>query len=137
MSDRNNTIFGWVLGAGIVALGFTSLSSMYFRSERPEEMAYPIEGAGGGGAAEGPAIETLLATADVTKGEQLFAKCAACHTITPGGAAGRAVPVCFGVGLAGTDGPRVAEALCRAGRRGTRRGRSRRGTLRRARCGRG
>lgn len=102
MSDRNNTIFGWVLGAGIVALGFTSLSSMYFRSERPEEMAYPIEGAGGGGAAEGPAIETLLATADVAKGEQLFAKCAACHTITPGGAAG------IGPNLHGAFGAAIA-----------------------------
>jgi cytochrome c len=53
-------------------------------------MGYPIEGVaaeGAGGAAEVP-IETLLASADPENGSKVFAKCAACHTITPGGPAG-------------------------------------------------
>lgn len=90
MNDRFNTISGWVLGAGIVALGAGILTSEFFHAERPEKMGYPIEGVaeeGAGGAAEQP-IETLLASADPAAGEKVFAKCAACHTITPGGPAG-------------------------------------------------
>jgi len=91
MDDRNNTIAGWVLGAGIVALGAGIISSEYFRAERPEKMGYPIAGveetAGGGAAAE-PPIEALLASADPTAGERSFAKCAACHSINKGGANG-------------------------------------------------
>ena len=90
MNDRNNTIAGWVLGAGIVALGAGILTSELFHTERPEKMGYPIEGVveeGGGCAAEQP-IEALLATADPAKGATAFAKCAACHTINKGGANG-------------------------------------------------
>jgi cytochrome c len=55
-------------------------------------MGYPIEGvtgveAEGGGEAEQP-IAALLATADPAKGEQVFKKCTACHTINQGGANG-------------------------------------------------
>lgn len=88
MNDRNNTIAGWVLGAGIVALGAGIVSSEYFRAERPEKMGYPIEGvveAGAGGAAAEVPIATRLATADPTHGATVFQKCAACHTATKGG----------------------------------------------------
>lgn len=91
MNDRNNTIAGWVLGAGIVALGAGILSSEYFRAHRPEKMGYPIEGVveeGGGEAAAEVPIETLLASADPANGAKVFQKCAACHTITKGGANG-------------------------------------------------
>lgn len=92
MDNRNNTIAGWVLFGGICALGFSILSSKYFHAdkpERPETMGYVIEGVAEEGAADaGPAIETLLATADAAKGEKVFAKCAACHTINAGGANG-------------------------------------------------
>jgi cytochrome c len=90
MSDRNNTIMGWVLGAGIVALGLGSLTGHIWDDHAPEKMGYAIEGAegGSGGAAAGPSIETLLQTADAAKGQAVFAKCAACHTITQGGANG-------------------------------------------------
>jgi len=88
MNDRNNTIAGWVLGAGIVALGAGIVSSEYFRAERPEKMGYPIEGvveAGAGGAAAEVPIATRLATADPAHGATVFQKCAACHTATKGG----------------------------------------------------
>ena len=87
MDDRFNTIAGWVLFAGIVALGASVVTSEVFHSERPEEMGFPIEGVaveGDGAAAEQP-IEVYLAKADVAKGQQIFNKCAACHTITKGG----------------------------------------------------
>lgn len=92
MSDRFNTIAGWVLGSAAVALGLTSLSGHYFRADkenRPEKMGYTIAGveAEGGAGGEVP-IEALLAKADETKGAAVFQKCASCHTITQGGAAG-------------------------------------------------
>jgi cytochrome c len=92
MDNRTNTIAGWVLGAAIVALGAGVVSGEYFHAERPEKMGYPIEGVveeSGGAApvAEAP-IETLLAKADPAAGEKVFAKCAACHTATKGGANG-------------------------------------------------
>lgn len=90
MDDRNNTVLGWALGAGIVALGLSSLTTKIFDGDHVEKAGYEIAGgeaAGGGGATEVP-IEALLASADATKGEAVFQKCAACHTITPGGANG-------------------------------------------------
>lgn len=90
MDNRTNTIAGWVLAGGIVALGLGIASSMYFDGERPEKMGYPIEGveSSEGGAVAAVPIATLLATADAAKGEAVFKKCAACHTINAGGAAG-------------------------------------------------
>ena len=89
MDDRFNTIAGWVLFAGIVALASSIVAGEYFHSERPEKMGYPIAGvqeeSAGGAAAEQP-IEVYLATADVAKGEQTFNKCMACHHADKGGA---------------------------------------------------
>ncbi|MDE1915038.1 MAG: cytochrome c family protein [Sphingomonadales bacterium] len=107
MSDRFNTIAGWVLGAGIVALGLSSLSGHYFRAdknERPETMGYPIAGvAAEGASAAAVPIETLLAKADPAKGQQIFQKCAACHTINQGGANG------VGPNLYGVVGDEIAK----------------------------
>lgn len=89
MDDRNNIIMGWVLGAGIVALGAYSLTSKVFHGHAPETAGYAIEGAAStGGADAGPPMEMMLASAQVTAGEAVFAKCAACHTINAGGANG-------------------------------------------------
>ena len=87
MKDRQNTINGWVLFAGIVALGGTIVSGEVFKAERPEEMGYPIEGVvtDEGGEAAKP-IEFYLASADPAKGEQVFKKCTACHNADKGGA---------------------------------------------------
>lgn len=93
MDDRFNTVAGWTLFSGIVALGLASLSGHYFQADkslRPATMGYAIAGvasAGGGGTAEVP-IETLLAHADPAKGQAVFQKCASCHTIAQGGANG-------------------------------------------------
>ncbi len=91
MGDRFNTIAGWTLFAGIIALGGAIVSSKYFHDERPEKMGYAIEGVeaeGEGGGDSGPGLNTLLAKADVAAGEKIFAKCAACHTVNQGGANG-------------------------------------------------
>jgi cytochrome c len=89
MDDRYNTIAGWVLFAGIVALGSSIVAGEIFHSERPEKMGYPIAGVeqeGEGGAAAEQPIEVYLAKADVNKGAQVFNKCTACHNATNGGA---------------------------------------------------
>jgi cytochrome c len=106
MDNRFNTIAGWALAGGIAALGLSIVSGMAFKSERPEHMGYAIEGAedaSAGGAAAAVPIATLLATADVNKGAEVFKQCAACHTITQGGANG------VGPNLYATLGEGVAE----------------------------
>jgi cytochrome c len=89
MKDRQNTINGWVLFAGVVALGASIVTGEIFHSERPEEMGYPIEGVaaeGEGGTPTEQPIAFYLQTADAAKGEAVFKKCAACHNADPGGA---------------------------------------------------
>ena len=89
MDDRFNTIAGWVLFAGIVALGASIVGGETFHSERPEEMGYPIEGVvqeGEGGAEAEQPIAFYLASADAAAGEQVFKKCTACHNADKGGA---------------------------------------------------
>jgi cytochrome c len=74
------------------------------KNERPETMGYKIAGVVSsekGAEAEVP-IETLLASADVAKGETSFKKCASCHTATQGGANG------IGPNLYGVVGEAVA-----------------------------
>jgi cytochrome c len=104
MDDRSNTIAGWILGAGIVALGATIVTGEMFSAERPEKMGYPIEGvtgvaAEGAAEAEKPAA-FYLASADPNKGSEVFKKCTACHNADKGGANGTG-PNLWGV----VDGP--------------------------------
>ena len=89
MTDRFNTIAGWVLFAGIVALGGSILSAEIFKSHETHG-GYPIEGveddSGAGSAEAAKPIEFYLASADAAKGEQVFKKCTACHNADQGGA---------------------------------------------------
>ncbi|MCJ8190814.1 c-type cytochrome [Sphingomicrobium aestuariivivum] len=98
MQDRNNTIAGWVLFAGIIALGSTLVVSEVFHGEEvdscaedatdgycPSYVADATAAAGGAEEVEQP-IAFFLASADATRGENVFKKCAACHTVTAGGA---------------------------------------------------
>ena len=89
MKDRQNTINGWILFAGIVVLGGSIVSGEVFKAERPEEMGYPIEGVveeGAGAEAAAKPIACYMAAADATAGQQVFAKCTACHNADKGGA---------------------------------------------------
>ena len=103
MADRFNTIAGWTLFSGIVALGLSSVAGHYFEAgkfEKPEKTGYAIAGVTeddekGGGEAAAP-FESFLATADVAKGEASFKKCMSCHTIDQGGANGQG-PNLYGV----------------------------------------
>lgn len=90
MDDRSNTIAGWVLAGGIVALGLSIGSGMYFHGEAPEKEGFAVvaEETGAAGGVAAVPIATLLATADIAKGEAVFKKCTACHNIAQGGANG-------------------------------------------------
>ena len=108
MDDRFNTAAGWVLFSGIVALGASIFSGLYFEADKPEspeKMGYFIEGAQEGGDSGKPAYDlgTILANADVSKGEKTFAKCTSCHTINQGGPNG------IGPNLYGTVGVPMGE----------------------------
>ncbi|MBY0520829.1 MAG: c-type cytochrome, partial [Sphingomonas sp.] len=108
MSFRTNIIVGWVLAAIFVGLGLSLVVGKFFHSERPEKMGYPIEGvveAAEGGAAAAPEvpIATLLASADVAKGAEVFKKCTSCHTVAQGGANG------IGPNLWGTVGEDIGK----------------------------
>jgi cytochrome c len=90
-----NKIFGAVLAALVAALGLAIATGYFFPVAPLEKQAYVVEGveeeAAAGGAAGGEAeqpIALLLASANPTRGEAQFKKCAACHTIDKGGAAG-------------------------------------------------
>lgn len=100
MNDRTNTIFGWVLFSGIMALGLSILSGKYFHADAHEELeepGYVIEAAEDEGSEEaGPDLGTLLASGDVAAGEKVFAKCTACHTVAQGGPNGIG-PNLFGI----------------------------------------
>ena len=106
MDDRNTMIAGWVLGAGIVALGSSIVTGELFAAHRPHKMGYPIEGVVEEGAGAAPAeepIEVYLAKADPAKGEQVFKKCAACHNADKGG------PNALGPNLWGVPGEPIGK----------------------------
>ena len=115
MNDRFNTIAGWVLFAGIVALGGSILSGELFKAHELEAGGYPIEGVEteGGPAEEAKPIEFYLASADAAAGEQVFKKCTACHNAEPGGsnALGPALYGVMGNPIAGHPGYAFTDAL--------------------------
>ncbi len=89
MEDRFNTISGWVLGAGIVALGGALLSGELFKHHPVEKGGYAVAEAeviSGGGAAMAKPID--WATADAAAGAEVFKQCSGCHSIEQGGANG-------------------------------------------------
>jgi len=99
-----NKIFGAVLATGLVILGVREVSTRMFAPEESEKMGYQIEVAEE--EAAGPAAPqlppdwgTVLASADLAKGESLFARCASCHKLDANGT---------GPGLMGVVGRGVA-----------------------------
>ncbi len=106
MDDKFNTIAGWALFSGIIALGLMSLSSHFFSADkphRPHHMGYEIEGVEAEAGEEAVPLATLLAAADPAKGEAIFAKCMSCHTINAGGSNG------IGPNLHGTMGKAIGQ----------------------------
>jgi cytochrome c len=92
--DMFNTAAGWVLFAAGLGLGLSIVAGKVFHGndpQRPDTLGYVIEGVEEGGDEK---VEMTMSEAlnmdgvDVSAGERVFAKCAACHTIEAGGANG-------------------------------------------------
>lgn len=86
-----NKLIGALLGVVFIVFSASIVSDAIFASPVPEEEGYEIvalepEENGGGTepAAEEP-IAVLLASANAEAGENVFKKCAACHTVEQGG----------------------------------------------------
>jgi cytochrome c len=98
--------FNKIAGAVLMALIFTMVTGMatgyIFNNEAPAQPGYAIEVADASGTTPSKEAEpevdfaTLLASADVSKGEKVAKKCAACHTFDSG-AANKTGPHLFGV----------------------------------------
>lgn len=79
-------VLGAVCGSLLVfLLGSWAADALYSTGGEHGEQAYTIDtGAAKGtevAAEEGPGFDALLASADVTAGEKVFAKCKACHKV--------------------------------------------------------
>jgi cytochrome c len=106
-----NRIAGALLAALITVLGLSIVTGYIFSPAEVTRKGYEVAGveeeapSGDSGAApaEQP-VEMFLASADAARGETGFKKCAACHSIEKGGAAG------IGPNLWGIVGARHARA---------------------------
>tara|TARA_B100001057_G_scaffold441697_1_gene476504 strand:- start:207 stop:746 length:540 start_codon:yes stop_codon:yes gene_type:complete len=88
-----NKIVAAILMVALLVIGIGKLSDLVFHVEKPEKPGYVVE-------LDQPSAETistessdekkvdltaLMAMGDVTAGEKIFKKCAACHSINKGG----------------------------------------------------
>jgi cytochrome c len=117
-----NKVVGALVGALLVYLGVQFFAEALFEGEHGEhDYAYAIEieeeDAGGDGA-EAMDLPTLLASADASRGERIFAKCKACHKVDGSngtgpylnGVVGRPVGAVDGFGYSGALSATGAEA---------------------------
>jgi len=88
-----NKIIAAVLMVALLVIGIGKISKIIFHVEKPEKPGYVVEVEAVTGTSEA-SVETtedkidivaLMAMGDVTSGEKIFKKCAACHSIVKGG----------------------------------------------------
>ena len=88
-----NKIIAAVLMVALLVIGIGKISKIIFHVEKPEKPGYvvEVEAVTGTSAASVETTEekidivALMAMGDVTSGEKIFKKCAACHSIVKGG----------------------------------------------------
>ena len=88
-----NKIVAAVLMVALLIIGIGKVSDMVFHVEKPKKPGYTIETEQTTSVAELTVEDTketvdiaaLLAMGDITHGEKIFKKCAACHSINKGG----------------------------------------------------
>ena len=90
-----NKIIASIILALILIFGINKISDVIFYVDKPEKSAYQVasvetvatdsssEESSSSGSGD---IMALLASANVSDGEKVFKKCAACHSVTKGGA---------------------------------------------------
>ncbi len=87
-----NKIIGAILMVALLVIGIGKISDMVFKVNKPENAAYKVEIENSEMKAEVQEvvkeevnIASLLSTGDLSHGEKVFKKCAACHSIESGG----------------------------------------------------
>jgi cytochrome c len=88
-----NKIVAAVLMVALLVIGIGKLSDVIFHVEKPEKPGYAVEveevttvsTSTNASVEEKVDIAALMAMGDVTIGEKVFKKCAACHSIVKGG----------------------------------------------------
>ena len=89
-----NKIIAAVLMVALLVIGIGKLSNVIFHVEKPKTPGYSVEveqsTVVSSQASSQPVedkidIATLIAMGDITRGEKVFKKCAACHSIVKGG----------------------------------------------------
>ena len=88
-----NKIIAAILMVGLLLIGIGKISKIIFHVEKPEKPGYAVEvekvvSASSVSKADDKVevdIAALMAMGDVTSGEKIFKKCAACHSIVKGG----------------------------------------------------
>ena len=88
-----NKIAGGVLAGAVALLAINIATDSIYRPAALEKQSYVVEGVEVAASAAAPAevakpIAFYMADASVEKGEGVFKKCAACHNVEKGGAAG-------------------------------------------------
>ena len=88
-----NKIVGAILLVALLVIGIGKLSDAIFHVEKPETPSYAVDveetttvsTSTKAGVEEKIDIAALMAMGDLTHGEKIFKKCAACHSIVKGG----------------------------------------------------
>ena len=88
-----NKIVAAVLMVALLVIGIGKLSDVIFHVEKPETPAYAVDveeattvsSSTKASVEEKINIDALMAMGDLTHGEKVFKKCAACHSIVKGG----------------------------------------------------
>ena len=88
-----NKIIAAVLLIALIVIGIGKISDIAFKVDKPEKSAYKVEIVEENAAVSSSAkvveekvdIVALLALGDISHGEKVFKKCAACHLVNKGG----------------------------------------------------
>ena len=89
-----NKIIAAILLVALLVIGLGKIADVTFHVKKPKNPGYKVEGLvqlASGTTKTSDVIEKIdivavMAQGDVTKGEKIFKKCAACHSINKGGA---------------------------------------------------
>ena len=124
-----NKIVAAVLMVALLVIGIGKLSNVIFHVEKPKTPGYAVEveeattisSSTEAAVEEKIDIAALMAMGDVTAGEKIFKKCAACHSIVKGGKnkIGPALYNIVGRTVGGLDNYKYSKALSSYGKEWT------------------
>jgi cytochrome c len=121
-----NKIIAAILMVALLVIGLGKIADVAFHVKKPKNPGYKVEGQVQLASSTSKATEvvekidiaTLMAQGDVNKGEKIFKKCAACHSINKGGPnkIGPALYNVVGRKVGGVEGYRYSKTLASYGK---------------------